>query len=199
MYDALTGRFTFACPSRGDARVALSSFRRVERLAGAAHPAVFRIRFACGCGSDHDGLVAHDELDLAPVSGGDARFHNLMTSRLEDVTTEFLDLAARLIRGGSWPWSFYCHLEERPRPVFPSSFSLLAPGERTLAVAVSCPACARTSVNLVSHAHLDVPFHHDREIGVVDHVFADDAAPTLEEFRAELHSWSFDVRRLALE
>ena len=41
MYDALTARFTFACPRRERTHVALSSFRRLERLPGAAHPAVF--------------------------------------------------------------------------------------------------------------------------------------------------------------
>jgi hypothetical protein len=46
---------------------------------------------------------------------------------------------------------------------------------------------------------VDLPFHNDREIGVVEHVFAEDAAATLEEFRAELWSASFDARRLALE
>ena len=53
-------------------------------------------------------------------------------------------------------------------------------------------------MNLVSHGHVDVPFHHDREVGVVEHVFADDAAATLEMFRAELWSSSFDWRRLSL-
>ena len=57
MYDPLTGRFTFACPTRGEARVTLSAFRRLERLPGAAHPAVYRVRFACVCGGEHDGLV----------------------------------------------------------------------------------------------------------------------------------------------
>jgi hypothetical protein len=36
-------------------------------------------------------------------------------------------------------------------------------------------------------------------VGVVDHVFADDAVRTMEEFRAELHSFRFDERRLDLE
>ena len=198
MYEALTGCFTFACPTRGDARVSLSSFRTLERLPGAAHPAVYRVRFECGCGAEHDGLVAHDELDLAPLGVGTGRFHNLMTSRLEDVSGELLDLSARMIGGGSWPWSFFCYLEERPRPVFPSSFFVLAPGERSLGLAVRCPVCATTSVNLVTHSHVDVPFHHDAEIGVVDHVFRDDLARTLDEFRAELYSWSFDARRLSL-
>jgi len=83
--------------------------------------------------------------------------------------------------------------------VFPSSFSLLAPGDGTLGLAVRCPACRRLSVNVVSHEHVDVPFHNDREIGVVEHVFAEDVHATLEEFRAELWSASFDARRLALE
>jgi hypothetical protein len=33
---------------------------------------------------------------------------------------------------------------------------------------------------------------------VVEHVFSDDVVGTLEAFRAELHSASFDARRLAL-
>jgi hypothetical protein len=33
---------------------------------------------------------------------------------------------------------------------------------------------------------------------VVEHVFSDDLTRTLEEFRAELYSASFDTRRLSL-
>ena len=62
-----------------------------------------------------------------------------------------------------------------------------------------CPACGRVSVNLVSREHVDLPFHNDREIGVVRHVFADDAAATIEAFSAELYSASFDARRLNLD
>jgi hypothetical protein len=85
--------------------------------------------------------------------------------------------------------------------VFPSSFFLLAPGgrETRLGLAVRCPACERMSVNLVSHEHVDLPFHNDAEIGVVEHVFADDVRLTVEEFHAELYSASFDARRLLLE
>ena len=61
-----------------------------------------------------------------------------------------------------------------------------------------CPACTGISINLVSHEHVDLPFHHDPEIGVVAHVFSADAARALEEFRAELYSGSFDKRRLEL-
>ncbi|MGH3049135.1 MAG: hypothetical protein ACRDLK_03175, partial [Gaiellaceae bacterium] len=67
MYDALKSRYAFACPTRGETHVALSAFRRIERLPGAAHPAIYRVQFACGCGEDHDGLVTHDELDWAPL------------------------------------------------------------------------------------------------------------------------------------
>ena len=201
MYDALTGRYTFACPRRGESRVVLSAFRVVERLPGASHPAVYRIRFACGCGGEHVGLVTHDELDWAPLGLGDAAgsFLNLMTSRIEAVGAELADLAARRIEAGEWPWTFFCYAEERPQPVFPSAFFVLSPGDGSVGVAVRCPFCARTSVNLVSERHLDVPFHHDGEIGVVPHVFSDDAASTVEAFREELHSTSFDARRLQLE
>jgi hypothetical protein len=199
MYDALTSRYTFACPARGESRVSLSAFRQLERLPGAAHPAVYRVRFACTCGDEHLGLVAHDELDWAPLGFGGGVFLNLMTATLDDVATELADLSARRIQGGEWPWSFFCFPEERPRPVFPSSFSLLAPGDRWLGLAIRCPACSRLSVNLVSTAHVDVPFHNDAEVGVVEHVFRDDRLATLEAFHAELYSSAFDARRLALE
>jgi hypothetical protein len=40
---------------------------------------------------------------------------------------------------------------------------------------------------------------NDREVGVVEHHFAGDAASTVAEFQAELWSGSFDARRLGLE
>jgi hypothetical protein len=198
MYDALTSRYTFACPTRGETRVALSSFRELERLPGAAHPAVFRIRFACPCGDEHPALVSHDELDWAPLGLGAGDFVDLMTSRKRLVASELLDLAARQIQAGRWPWSFFCYPEEQPRPVFPSAFFILAPGDGSLGLAVRCPSCSRISVNLVSHSHIDVPFHHDAHVGVVEHVFGEDVASTLEEFRLELYSARFDARRLLL-
>ena len=199
MYDALTSRYTFACPTRGEVRLQLSSFRRLERLPGAAHPAVFSVAFACTCGDEHVGLVAHDELDWAPLGLADGTFVNLMTSTVDDLAHELADLASRQIQQGSWPWNFFCYPEERPRPVFPSSFFLLAPGGRALGLAVHCPACARTSINLVSPEHVDLPFHNDASVGVVEHVFRDDALATVDQFREELHSAQFDLRRLKLE
>src|SRR5881227_993089 len=199
MYDALTTRYAFSCPDRGQARVALSSFRRIEQLPGATHPAVFEVDFDCGCGDRHPGLVTHDELDWAPLGLAEGVFLNLMTSQLDAVEDELADLAARRIGAGEWPWSFFCYPEERPRPVFPSSFALLAPGHGSAGVAVRCPSCQRLSVNLVSQPHIDLPFHNDPHIGVVEHVFAGDTHLTIEEFTSELYSSSFDVRRLGLE
>jgi hypothetical protein len=200
MYDALTTRYTFACPARGETAVPLSSFRRLERLEGTGHPVVYRVDFDCPCGEQHPGLVAHDDLDWAPLGLEAGRFLNLLTARIEEVGLELGDTACRRIEAGEWPWSFFCYPEGLPRPVFPSSFFLLAPGgrEERLGLAVRCPACERTSLNLVSHEHVDLPFHNDVEIGVVEHVFSDDAALTLDEFRAELYSGGFDARRLLL-
>ena len=200
MYDPISTRYTFSCPARGEARVQLHDFRELERLPGAAHPAVFRVRFACACGDDHLGLVSHDELDWAPLGLQPSLFLNLMTDRLEPLEDEFGDLAARRIGAGEWPWSFFCYPEERPRPVFPSMFWLLAPGTArgSIGVAVRCPACMKVSINIVSPEHVDVPFHNDAAVGVVQHVFTEDALRTIEEFRAELYSASFDARRLEL-
>ena len=198
MYDALRGTYTFSCPARGDTHVALSAFRALERLPGAAHPAVYRVSFACPCGDEHPGLVSHDDLDWAPLGLRTGLFLNLMTARRDPVEAELGDLAARRIGAGEWPWSFFCYLEERPRPVFPSAFVVLAPGDGSIGLAVRCPACNRVSVNLVSRGHVDVPFHHDPHVGVVEHVFRDAVAVTLEEFRGELYSARFDARRLEL-
>ena len=200
MYDALSTRYTFPCPAQGEARVRLHDFRELDRLPGAAHPAVFRVRYVCACGDDHLGLVSHDELDWAPLGLQTGMFLNLMTDRLEPLQDEFGDIAARRIGAGEWPWSFFCYPEERPRPVFPSMFWLLAPGtsEGSIGVAVRCPACLKVSINIVSRDHVDVPFHNDAAVGVVEHVFPDDALRTIEEFESELYSTSFDARRLHL-
>jgi hypothetical protein len=200
MYDALTGRYTLACPKLGKTRVALSAFRRVDRLPGPAHPAVFGISFDCSCGEEHPALVSHHELDWVPLGLHHDRFLNLMTARLEPLEAELAELAASRIQAGEWPWSFFCYPEERPRPIFPSSFFLLAraEGHGAMGIAVRCPVCSSLSVNLVSEQHVDLPFHNDREIGVVEHLFADDAERTFVAFASELYSARFDARRLAL-
>ncbi|MDQ3065969.1 MAG: hypothetical protein M3R12_02295 [Actinomycetota bacterium] len=198
MYNALTARYTFACPRREQAEVALSSFRLLERLPGASHPAVYGVRFDCWCGEEHTGLVAHDDLDWAPLGGHAGSFVDLMTSRTAAAADALLDTAAAHLKAGEWPWSFYCYPEGRPRPVFPSSFVAVSPGDRSVGLAVRCPSCSSLSVNLVSHAHVDLPFANDRQIGVVDHVFAEDALRSVESFTAELHSSRFDELRLHL-
>jgi hypothetical protein len=142
--------------------------------------------------------VSHDDLDWGPLGLHGGTFYNVMTAQLDRVVAELSDVAARRIQAGEWPWSFFCYPEDRPRPVFPSSFFLLAPGDGSLGLAVRCPACQRTSVNLVSHEHVDLPFHNDPKVGVVEHVFDDDVADSIAEFRAELYSASFDTRRLTL-
>jgi len=191
MYDALTGRYGFSCPLRGGVRVRLSAFRTLDRLPGASHPVVYKVTFACDCGAEHDGLVAHDDLDWAPLAGSDVSFFNVMTSRYEALGQELLDRAVRQINAGDWPWTFFCYPEGRVRPTFPSQFRLLVPADDEIAMAVRCPSCARTSVNLVSRAHVDVPFANDARVAVVEHIFSSDALATLEAFRDELDSGSF--------
>jgi hypothetical protein len=200
VYDPLTSRYSFACPHGREAKVPLSSFRLLERLPGAIHPAIYHVLFACGCGDEHVGLVSHDELDWAPLgTTASTTFRNLMTARDDPLADELAGLAAARIRAGEWPWSFYCCLEERPRPVTPSAFALIAPGEDSFGLAVRCPACSAVSVNLVSREHVDIPFWNDARVGVVGRPFRRDALPAPELFRATLHSAGFDERRLDLE
>ncbi len=201
--DALTSTYRFSCPRRGEAEVRLSAFRQFERLPGARHPAVFCVVFACGCGDEHVGLVTEAELDWQPLGLEPGRtFVNLMTNRHDDLSADLRALALSRIEAGEWPWSFFCYLEERARPVTPSSFVRLAPGAEvrsdSLGLAVRCPVCGSVSINVVSEPHVDLPFWNDPHIGVVEHVFGDDALRTIEDFRAELHSAYFDERRLAL-
>src|ERR1041384_7114068 len=105
MYDVFTTRYEFSCPERGEARVALSSFRRIEQLPGATHPAVYEVAFDCGCGGRHPGLVTHDELDWAPLGLGEGVFLNLMTAKLDPLEDELADLAARRSQAGGGPSS----------------------------------------------------------------------------------------------
>jgi hypothetical protein len=201
--DALTSTYRFSCPKRGEAIVRLSSFRQIERLPGAAHPVVFCVVFACGCGDEHVGLITETELDWEPLGLESGHtFVNLMTSRRDDFSDDLRAIALTRIGAGEWPWSFFCYPEQRARPVTPSAFVRLAPGaemrSESLGLAVRCPVCDSMSINVVSEPHVDVPFWNDQHIGVVEHVFEGDALRTVEDFRAELHSASFDERRLAL-
>ena len=128
MYDALTSTYTLSCPNRGESRVRLSAFRALDRLPGAAHPAVYRVDYACSCGEEHPALVSHDELDWAPLGLAGGSFLNLMTSR----PTRSRRSSAITRRGGIKAGRVAVELlllpEERPRPLFPSSFFLLRRG-----------------------------------------------------------------------
>jgi hypothetical protein len=198
VYDRLTARYSFRCPRRReDVHVRLSRFRRVQRLPGPVHPAVYDIAFSCVCGDEHEGLVTHDELDWAPVGGAEPAFFNVMTGRLESTAAELSDQAANNIQRGRWPWCFFCYSEERPQPVYPSSFRVVAPREGRMVLAARCPACGRTSANLVSSDHLDVPFYSDVEIDVVERVFPADLGMAALADELDSGHLATGVRRLA--
>jgi hypothetical protein len=160
---------------------------------------VYRVTFSCPCGDEHIGLVSHEELDWEPLGLGGGRFLNLMTSRYDDLEAEFADQSLRHIQAGDWPWAFYCYPEARPRPVFPSSFFLLAvPESGRLGMAVRCPVCSSLSVNLVSPEHVDLPFHNDREVGVVVHTVTGETLQTPDELLEELDTGPLDIRTIDL-
>src|SRR2546423_1273871 len=115
MYDALTGRFTFPCPARGQTRVTLSAFRQLERLPGAAHPAVFQVLFACACGEEHEGLVTQDAPAWPPRALRAGVFCNLRPAGVALVASGLWDLAARRIQAGQGPGGFFCYPEGQPR------------------------------------------------------------------------------------
>jgi hypothetical protein len=205
MYDVLRATYRFHCPRRpGDdlTRVPLSSFRRLERLEGAAHPAVYRVAYDCPCGEQHVGLVSHDDLDYGPLGRVDVEFRNLLTGRSEPVGDELVEIARLEVQRGNWPWRLYCTEEARIRPVWPSSLEMVAPatagGGDVLGVAMSCPGCGGLSVNLVSGAHLDIPFYHDKVVRYVERPFGDARDLTVEGFHHQLHSARFDSERADL-
>jgi hypothetical protein len=180
VYDELTARYTFPCPTNAEARVRLSAFRTVERLPGTSKPSIYAVRFACPCGAEHAGLATHGDLDWAPLGRVTTAFYNVMTGRVEAAAGPLADEAAWRIDHGRWPWTFFCAAEARPRAVYPSAFRRLVPDRGRIVVAVACPVCARTSANLVSHDHLDVPFYSDDEVEVGERVYPDgEGAPEL--------------------
>lgn len=175
----------------------LSSFRAVEQLPGPRRPAVYDVTFACPCGETHDALVTHDELDWAPLGAGCAGFYNVMTGRLEAASPSLIDEAASRIKRGQWPWMFFCAAEGGPRPAFPSGFRLVVPDSGRVGLAVRCPACAATSVNIVSCDHLDVPFYSDAEVDVAERVYREEA-DELDALPEELASGAVAARRKSL-
>jgi hypothetical protein len=204
MYDALRATYRFHCPEREDGAargVALSAFRRIERLAGARHPAVFQVVYACACGGEHVGLVCHRDLDYAPLGAPAGEFVNVMTGRSEPVADELVEVWRIEMQRGNWPWRLYCSREARLVPVFPSALALVAPreGGGTVGVAMRCPACGELSLNLVSEPHLDVPFYHDRVVRYVDRPFGDERDVSLERFHEQLFSARFDAERARLD
>jgi hypothetical protein len=192
MFDAIRNRYALTCPvQEGQVWVGVSGFRRVRRLRGASAPAIFRVEFDCECGGRHETLVPHDRLDWDPLgSEGSATFTNLLTGRRELVATEFTHQAESHLRRGAWPWMFWCHPESAMRPGFPSSLRFVTPehdrGDERVGVLVRCFQCARHTVNIVSHDHLDVPWHADPAIEFVAQVFDTDRVTAEERFRHQL-------------
>lgn len=164
----------------------LSSFRAVRQIPGTRAPAVFEIRFACPCGADHASLVTHDQLDWQPLGTAATAFYDVMTGHIASAAAELAEEAAHRIRQGHWPWAFFCQAEDSARPVFPSAFRILAPRRERMLVAVRCPSCAKTSVNVVSHGHLDLPFCSDAAVDVVDCVLDPGGEDELTELVEEL-------------
>ena len=188
--------------SRHGQRVRLSSFRVLERLPGAAHPAVYAIRFACGCGDEHDALVPHDELDWAPLGLGarpDVRESDDGPYRGCRPTSFAANGRCGGSRRGSGRGVSSATSRNARGPVTPSAFLVLAPGEATIGLAVSLPRVWLDVGQRRQPRARRLPVLERRDVGVVRHVFGPDALRTIEQFRAELASAAFDQKRLELE
>lgn len=203
MFDQLRNRYSLRCPATDEtAWVPVSAFRRVRRLRGATAPAVFRVTFQCGCGGQHEALVAHDRLDWEPIGVDSTQtFVDIVSGRRELLASELLEQASLHLRRGTWPWTFWCHPERAARPGYPSSLRLVTPehdhGDERVGVLVRCAACARHTVNIVTREHLDVPWHNDRAIAYVAQVFDGEELQVEERFRHQL--WDGPARSRWLE
>ena len=159
-------------------------------------PRRVRVRAA---GASTSALVGHDALDWAPLGlddGAHVRQPDDLSPRRPRGRARAL--ATARIGAGEWPWSFFCYREDAPASRHARRRSGCSPRRRRDGRASPCaaPSCGSTSINVVTRPHVDVPFHSDASVGVVAHVFEDDALRTIDAFRAELDSASFDERRL---
>ena len=96
MYDVLRASYRFHCPAAPDGplrSVPLSRFRSIERLAGAAHPAVVPRQVPTASAGRPLGLVSHDDLDYRPIGASDVEFTNLLTGQPEPAGMELLEHA----------------------------------------------------------------------------------------------------------
>jgi len=144
-------------------------------------------------------LVAHDDLDYGPIAATPVEFRNLVTGRTEPVAGELVELTRVQVQKGNWPWKLYCGREAKLKPVFPSSLALVSPADSELVgVAMHCPSCGDLSLNVVSEAHLDVPFYHDRVVRLIDRPFLDSRDLTVDDFHERLWSAGFDAERARL-
>ena len=177
MYDALTDALHVLVPTpRRDEGARSRPSGGSTRLPGSAHPAVYRVEFACGCGGEHPGLVTHDELDWAPLGAGERTpFLNLMTSRLDDAGDELGDLAARRIEAGDVAVELLLLPGGAAAARLPVRRSRCSrPGGRAAASGsrFAAPSAARLGQPRLARRTSTCPSTTTREIGVVEHVFA---------------------------
>ena len=184
-FDALRQAYELSCPViAATTHVQLHQFRQVTQLPGPQHPAVFSCLHDCACETGpHTSLMAHDELDWSPTAGlsGEVYMPLSLSPDPAKPTSAILDAGMDLVQTqidqerrrhllrGEWPWMFWCRREEAARPAFPSNMRRLIPvQDDEMAVVFACQHCGLDTVNLVSQAHVDIPFHTDRSIKFVD-------------------------------
>ena len=120
-------------PASGEARVPLSSFRTLERLPGAV--ASGRVSASSSPAGAARSIRAHLRTTTstgAPLGLGerpDVPERADRPRRLRRPRSS-ADLAATRIGAGEWPWSFFCYLEDGPRPMTPSAFARRSPAAR---------------------------------------------------------------------
>jgi hypothetical protein len=121
-----------------------------------------------------------------------------MTATLDLVEGELADLR-RLIAAGKWPWSFFCYPEERPRPIFPSAFFLLAPASTAARWGSPCAVRSARASRSTSSRRSTSTFLPQRRRDRGGRARSRRLRRVLEEFSAELVTAKrFDARRLSL-
>ena len=145
--------------------------------------------------------MSHADLDYGPLAPVEVEFRNLLTGRTEPVGDELAEVARSA--GAARQLAVAAVLQPRgaDEPGVAVQPGMVRPGgrpRRVVGVAMSCPGCGEVSLNLVSGAHLDVPFYHDRVVRYVDRPFGDARDLTVEGFHHQLHSARFDTERADL-
>jgi hypothetical protein len=143
MWDVLQACWRLRCPDR-DTQVAigLADFRRLQRLAGAQTPPVYRVDFQCSCGSQHAALMTETELDWDPVRLPLPPAYDFVRGAQAWAADELEQRWTIALRRGRWPLLLPCPHEPNVPFGWPSLLRAIEPNADDAAwVSYTCSIC----------------------------------------------------------